>query len=70
MGPIVQMRLDTVWNEGEKPDDMIQLLIDSAPDVERTMPQIVERMMALNMASIHTTTMVSYPPLTSEFTFI
>ena len=58
MGPTVQMRLDSTWNEGEKPNDMIQFLIDSAPDVERTMPQIVERMMSLNMASIHTTTMV------------
>ena len=58
MGPTVQERLDATWKEGEKPNDMIQFLIDSAPDVERTMPQIVERIMTLNMASIHTTTMV------------
>lgn len=59
MGPAVQKRLDTTWKDGEKPNDMLQLLIDAAPDVERTRPQIVERMMVLNMASIHTTTAVS-----------
>jgi hypothetical protein len=60
MGPTVQKRLDTTWKDnGEKPNDMIQFLIDSAPDGERTMPKIVERMMALNMASIHTTATVS-----------
>jgi hypothetical protein len=58
MGPYVQNRLDMNWGGKEKPKDMIQFLIDGAPDVERTMPQIVERMMTLNMASIHTTTMV------------
>jgi hypothetical protein len=58
MGPFVQERLDTDWEGKEKPKDMIQFLIDSAPDIERTMPQVVERMMTLNMASIHTTTLV------------
>jgi len=58
MGPTILKRLDATWKDGEKPNDMIQFLIDSAPDVERTMPKIVERMMALNMASIHTTTTV------------
>jgi hypothetical protein len=63
MGPTVQKRLDTTWeDEEEKPNDMIQFLIDSATDIDRTMPRIVERMMALNMASIHTTTSVrAYP---------
>jgi len=59
MGPLVQERLESTWKEGEKPNDMIQILIDAAPDEEQTMPQIVERMMTLNMASIHTTSMVS-----------
>jgi hypothetical protein len=63
MGPIVQMRLDAAGNEGEKPNDMIQFLIDSATEEQRTMPQIVERMMSLHFASIHTTTMVSIPTL-------
>jgi len=56
-GPLVQKRIDHDGEEKEAPKDMIQFLIDSAPDEERTMPQIVERMMSLNMASIHTTTM-------------
>ena len=60
MGPLVQKRLDSTWEDEEKPHDIIQVLIDAAPDIERTMPQIVERMMTLNMASIHTTTMVSH----------
>lgn len=58
MGPIVQKRLDATWKDEEKPHDLIQFLIDSAPDHERTMPQIVETMMMFNMASIHTTTAV------------
>jgi hypothetical protein len=59
-GPLIQTRLDTNWDgkEQEKPKDMSRFLIDSAPEEERTMPQIVERMMTLNMASIHTTAMV------------
>ncbi|KAF2183518.1 cytochrome P450, partial [Zopfia rhizophila CBS 207.26] len=57
MGWIVQERLDTNWEGKDKLDDMIQWLADTAPPVERTMPQIVERVMALNVASIHTTTM-------------
>ena len=60
MGPIVQERLTKDFKEGEKPDDMIQWLVDAAPPVERTVPQIVERIMALNVASIHTTTMVKF----------
>jgi hypothetical protein len=58
MGPIVQRRLTKDYKEGEKPDDMIQWLVDAAPPIERTVPQIVERIMALNVASIHSTTMV------------
>jgi cytochrome P450 len=59
LGPTIQARLDAQYdNEADKPNDMIQILIDAAPDVERTMPQIAERLMTLNMASIHTTTMV------------
>jgi hypothetical protein len=58
MGPIVQERMTKIYKDGEKPDDMIQWLVDAAPPVERTVPQIVERVMALNVASIHTTTMV------------
>ncbi|OJJ01767.1 hypothetical protein ASPVEDRAFT_150556 [Aspergillus versicolor CBS 583.65] len=52
LGPLIQDRLD-----GKKADDLIQWLIDAAPPIERTVPQLAERIMALNVASIHTTTM-------------
>ena len=59
MGAVVQKRLDTTWADGERPKDMLQFLVDSAPDAYRTMPRIVETLMMFNMASIHTTTAVS-----------
>lgn len=58
LGKDVQDRLDERYNDDKKPDDLIQWLIDAAPPVEKSVYQIVERVMALNVASIHTTTMV------------
>lgn len=58
LGKDVQDRLNGRFKGNEKPDDLIQWLIDAAPPIERTAYQIVERVMALNVASIHTTTMV------------
>ena len=56
----IQARLDGLIDEnGNSPQDLVQWLIDAAPSVEKTVPQIAERVMALNVASIHTTTMVS-----------
>jgi hypothetical protein len=56
----IQDRLDgKVDEDGQKPHDLVQWLIDAAPPVEKTVPQLAERVMALNVASIHTTTMVS-----------
>lgn len=58
----VQDRLDGKLDEnGEKPEDLVQWLIDAAPPVERNAVAVSERVMALNVASIHTTTMVSAP---------
>jgi hypothetical protein len=55
----IQDRLDgTAAENGRKPDDLVQWLIDAAPPVEKTIPQLSERVLALNVASIHTTTMV------------
>lgn len=57
---LIQARLDGKLDEnGEKYDDLIQWLVDAAPPIERTIPQLAERIMALNVASIHTTTMVN-----------
>lgn len=56
----IQERLDGKTDaDGEKPQDLVQWLIDAAPPVEKTVTQLAERVMALNVASIHTTTMVS-----------
>lgn len=49
---------------GNKPEDLVQWLVDAAPPVERNGPMIAERVMALNVASIHTTTMVSILDMT------
>ncbi|KAI0144969.1 cytochrome P450 [Pestalotiopsis sp. NC0098] len=54
----IQDRLDGKLDQfGQKPTDLVQRLIDAAPPIERTVPQLAERVMALNLASIHTTTM-------------
>ncbi|USP79331.1 cytochrome P450 [Curvularia clavata] len=57
LGPMVQDRIDGKYPDGKKPEDLIQWLIDAAPPIEKTAYQLVERVMALNVASIHTTTM-------------
>ncbi|KAK4555002.1 hypothetical protein LTR86_007768 [Recurvomyces mirabilis] len=57
IGGYIEERLKAT-NAGEaKTQDMLQWLIDSAPPEERTMPQLNERLLALNVAAIHTTTM-------------
>lgn len=58
LGPFVQERLEQIGLDHKKEDDLLQWLIDEAPPVEKTVYQLVERVMALNVASIHTTTMV------------
>lgn len=63
----IQERLDGKLDEnGQKPQDLVQWLIDAAPPIEKTVPQLAERVMALNVASIHTTTMVSLQPETDS----
>lgn len=60
LGPLIQERLDAKpSDQSEKPNDLVQWLIDAAPPIEKTVYQLVERVMALNVGSIHTTTMVS-----------
>ncbi|KAH9895453.1 cytochrome P450 [Xylariomycetidae sp. FL2044] len=54
----IEDRLNGKLDEnGNKPTDLVQRLIDAAPPIEKTVPQLAERVMALNVASIHTTTM-------------
>jgi len=55
----IEDRLNGKLDEnGNKPDDLVQWLVDAAPPIEKNGPMISERVMALNVASIHTTTMV------------
>lgn len=59
LSDFIQDRLDErVDDNGDKPDDLLQWLADAAPPIEKTVPQLAERLMALNVASIHTTTLV------------
>ncbi|RKK06614.1 hypothetical protein BFJ68_g16544 [Fusarium oxysporum] len=54
----IQERLDGKLDEnGNRPDDLVQWLIDAAPPIEKNVPMLSERVMALNVAAIHTTTM-------------
>jgi cytochrome P450 len=65
---LVEERMNwKVEEKGTKPDDLVQWLVDAAPPIERTIPQLVERIMAMNVASIHTTTMVGDFPIRYEW---
>lgn len=65
LGPIIKPRLESFSKDGTTDNaDLIDWLIEAAPPVERNVEMLVERVMALNVASIHTTTMVDrYWPL-------
>ena len=56
---MVQTRLDRLAERGKTEGfDLIDWLVEAAPPAERNVEMLVERIMALNVASIHTTTMV------------
>jgi len=59
LGPTIRQRLASkaVGDVDEEPDDLIQWLLNAAPPEERNVEMLTERVMALNVASIHTTTM-------------
>ncbi|KAI6872898.1 hypothetical protein KC343_g725 [Hortaea werneckii] len=58
LGPIIKPRLESFSKDGTTDNaDLIDWLIEAAPPVERNVEMLVERVMALNVASIHTTTM-------------
>ncbi|KAH6912153.1 cytochrome P450 [Coprinopsis sp. MPI-PUGE-AT-0042] len=63
VGPIIQERLekfDTLGKDWEdKPNDLITWLIEAAPERCRNVPDIVQRMIVINVASIHTTSMTT-----------
>ncbi|TFK17810.1 cytochrome P450 [Coprinopsis marcescibilis] len=63
LGPVIEQRLLNEKKYGSqwegKPNDAITWLLDSAPSEHRSIQDIVHRIMMLNVASIHTTSMVS-----------
>jgi hypothetical protein len=56
--PLLRKRLAGNFHDAKRPDDLLQWLTDAAPPVDRNIDQMVERLMAMNVGSIHTTTMV------------
>jgi hypothetical protein len=44
----------------DKPNDLLQWIVDASPAKERTVKDIAERIMGLNIAAIHTTTAVGF----------
>ncbi|KAJ7579724.1 cytochrome P450 [Mycena floridula] len=61
LAPLIQERIDDDANFGTdrpgRPDDLISWLINAAPASELTIHGLVLRVLAINMASIHTTSM-------------
>jgi len=58
LGHIIESRLQKLARDGKTDNaDLIDWLIEAAPPVERNVDMLGERVMALNVASIHTTTM-------------
>jgi hypothetical protein len=65
LAPIINERLASLdenghWRneKGQKPDDLLQWLIDAAPPNEKNLTRLVERMMAANFGALHSTIMV------------
>ncbi|KAK6082951.1 sulfite reductase flavoprotein component [Seiridium cupressi] len=50
------MRLRVSHKDKDKPNDLLQWIVDASPAKERTVKDIAERIMGLNVAAIHTTT--------------
>ncbi|KAH7020713.1 cytochrome P450 [Microdochium trichocladiopsis] len=58
LADFIRERLEERGDESDdKPDDLLQWLVDAAPPIEKTVPQLSERLMALNVGSIHTRVM-------------
>lgn len=52
-------RLRTNYGGKEKPNDLLQWLVDTAPSGQRNVRSIAERVMSINLAAIYKTTAVS-----------
>ncbi|KAJ7202453.1 cytochrome P450 [Mycena rebaudengoi] len=54
--PILEERMNSMDDES-KPNDLITWLLDSASEQQRTIPNLVERILTINFAAIHTSSM-------------
>ncbi|KAJ7430919.1 cytochrome P450 [Mycena latifolia] len=61
IGPLIEARLENEREHGrdgpDKPNDLISWLLQLAEGEERTVPALALRVLAVNMAAIHTTSM-------------
>ncbi|KAJ7577969.1 cytochrome P450 [Mycena floridula] len=61
LGPLIQERLDQEEKHGRlwsgRPNDMLSWLLDIAPEDERNVTSMTRRIMSINFAAIHTTSM-------------
>ncbi|KAJ7458885.1 cytochrome P450 [Mycena latifolia] len=61
LGPMIDERLEKEWKHGrdwpDKPNDLISWLLEIAEGEERTTPALTSRILGINMAAIHTSSM-------------
>jgi hypothetical protein len=60
IGSYIQKRIDDTDTYGAKRDDLLQHLIDHAPESQRTSEELIKRMWSLNLGSVHTSAIVSW----------
>ncbi|KAJ7253103.1 cytochrome P450 [Mycena rebaudengoi] len=56
--PILEDRLNSMHDES-RPNDLITWLLDAASEKERQIPSLVERILSVNFAAIHTSSIIS-----------
>lgn len=61
IGPVIRRRMEASdRGDHDKPDNMLQWLVDSAPPGTRTVENIADMIMLLNFGGIHTTSGVLF----------
>ncbi|KAJ7290003.1 hypothetical protein C8J57DRAFT_1492749 [Mycena rebaudengoi] len=67
LGPLVADRIAMFEEQGgdspEKPNDLVSWLLDMAQPYQRTVPAVVQRILVVIMAAIHTSSFVTSPKL-------
>jgi cytochrome P450 len=60
IGSYIQNRIEDTDKYGTKRDDLLQHLIDHAPESQRTSEELIKRMWSLNLGSVHTSAIVGW----------